>query len=648
MNKNALIVCAVLIFNGCTTDIPEGSEEIRQVNYTYVSITDDFFLPRMIMNDTLIIPQNFAMSEATGRIGNFVRAAKREGTYSGKRYDDSDVYKIIEGAAYSLHLFPDDTLEAYVDSIIGLIAGAQEEDGYLYTVRTMKPGHPPERIGDARWELELNGSHEIYNMGHMFEAAAAWYRTTGKTNLLDVAVKSADLMVATFGYDKLHMAPGHQGVEMGLIKLYDITGKKEYLELAGFFIEMRGRVDYPYDPDKPWEVPVNRQTHMPFTEQREAVGHAVRAVYMYAGAADLVRKGGFPEYLDNLTAIWNDVLNGKIYITGGIGNDRAMAEAFGAPCYLPNLEAYCETCAAIASVFWNHRMFLLTGESKFYDVVEVTLYNGLLSGLSLDEATFFYPNPLEFDGTYRFNADNSMVRMPWFSCSCCPTNISRFLPQLGKYFYAQKEDTLYMNLYASNHASFQLPDGALELYTHTGYPWEGKVAVEVTSADPVDAALALRIPGWLNKRFLPGRLYNYVIEGGAGCTISINGQSIDQVKIENGYCLIDRTWENGDRLELNLPMDTRINWAHDCVKEDRGKVAITRGPLVYCMEETDNPSIETIEMPLEPSFTVEFEADLLHGVNMISEQKSGAVLVPYYAWANREFGRMKVWIPSDL
>ena len=414
----------------------------------------------------------------------------------GFPFDDTDPYKVLEGASYSLAVHPDPKLSAYLDSLIALFAAAQEPDGYLYTTRTIDPAHPHPWAGTNRWVNEENLSHELYNAGHLFEAAAAHYQATGKTNLLNVALKEANLLCQTFGpgTNQLHLWPGHEIVEMGLVRLYRVTGDPRYLDLAKYFIDVRG--SHPGGDDY-------HQSRIPPVNQTEAVGHAVRAGYLYSGMADVAALTGDPQYIRAIDAIWENVVGKKLYLTGGIGA-RPKGEAFGDNYELPNLTAYNETCAAVANVFWNERLFLLHGDAKYVDVLERTLYNGLLSGVSLDGTKFFYPNPLESDGSHQ--------RSPWFGCACCPGNITRFLPSLPGYLYAQSGDTLYVNLYAGSTASVTLESGrTLEITQETRYPWDGAVKITVQQDwwKSMQFTLKVRIPGWARNEAVPGGLYTF-------------------------------------------------------------------------------------------------------------------------------------------
>ena len=540
---------------------------------------------------------------------------------------------------------PDPKMDAYLDRLIALIASAQEPDGYLYTTRTIDPQHPHDWSGTQRWVMEQDLSHELYNAGHLFEAAAAHYQATGKTNLFNVAIKEADLLCKTFGpaTNQLHFWPGHEIVEMGLAKLYRITGNVHYLDLAKYFIDVRG--SRPGGDDY-------HQSRIRPVGQTEAIGHAVRAGYLYSGMADVAALTGDTNYLHAIDTIWENCVGKKLYVTGGIGA-RPDGEAFGGNYELPNLTAYNETCAAIANDFWNERLYLLHGDAKYVDVLERTLYNGLLAGVSLDGTKFFYPNPLESDGTYE--------RSPWFGCACCPGNITRFLPSLPGCFYAQQNDSIFVNLFASGTAAITLDDGrAIKLTQETKYPWNGAVKITVAPHKKSKFTIAVRIPGWARNEAVPGGLYQF-LKGAANepVTLKVNGKEVP-IKLDQGYVRLNRSWKKGDVIELNLPMPVQRVLASDKVKADRGRIALQRGPIVFCAEWPDNPNgkVRNLILPRDQSFNATFEPSLLNGVETIngkavtvSQNADGAMVkaeqpfkaIPYFAWANRGKGEMAVW-----
>lgn len=614
------------------------------VPFTQVTIDDAFWQPRLETNRTVTMPFAFRKSEQTGRIANFVRASGLEaGPHRGRRYNDSDVFKVVEGAAYTLHLQPDPALDAYLDDLIVKIAAAQENDGYLYTARTIDPEHPPELAGPTRWSF-LEQSHELYNVGHLYEAAVAHYRATGKRSLLDVALKNADLLARVFGPDGRRAAPGHQEIEIGLLKLTRVTGDPRYLELAKFFLDERGRAH-----DRTRYGPYS-QDHAPVVEQQEAVGHAVRAAYMYAAMADLAALTGDADYVAAIDRIWEDVVGRKLYVTGGIGAQH-KGEAFGDAYELPNRTAYAETCAAIANVFWNHRLFLLHGDAKYIDVLERALYNGVLAGVSLSGDRFFYPNPLASDGEFNFNAGRAPTRSPWFDCSCCPSNLVRFLPSLSGYVYAQRDDAVYVNLFIGGEGRLRVRETSVRLWQTTRYPWDGAVKLFVEPDATVEFTLYLRIPGWAQGQPVPSDLYSYLHRGDFPVSLSVNSEPWP-VETERGFVPIHRTWQRGDQVNLVLPMPVRRVVAHERVMADRGKVSLERGPLVYCAEGVDHAaSVFDLVVSDGAPLRAERRPDLLGGIPVLRGPVQTAVgvsttltAVPYHLWSHRGVGEMAVWL----
>ena len=466
--QNLFIIATFISLAACKSQPEKVDYKITGVPFNEVKINDNFWLPKIEINRTVTIPASFAKCEETGRVENFIKAAKKEGEFGTTfPFDDTDIYKIIEGASYSMSVHPDPKLDHYVDSLITIVAAAQEPDGYLYTARTIDPQHPHKWSGSERWVQESVLSHELYNSGHLFEAASAHFQATGKRNFLNIALKNADLLDQVFGPGKRNDAPGHEIVEMGLVKLYRITGEKKYLNLAKFFIDSRGKEN---DPKKAYS-----QDHKPLILQDEAVGHAVRAGYLYSGVADVAALTGDSAYMAAIDKIWDNTVSKKLYITGGIGA-RHEGEAFGDNYEFPNLTAYNETCAAIANVYWNYRMFLLHGDAKYIDVLERSLYNGVISGVGLDGKTFFYPNPLECDMHYHFNSGETLDRQPWFDCSCCPTNMCRFIASVPGYIYAQSNNALYVNLFAQSSSTVQLNKKLpVTISQETQYPWAGQI-----------------------------------------------------------------------------------------------------------------------------------------------------------------------------
>lgn len=621
---------------------------IDPVPFTSVKVTDNFWGQRLQASREVTIPLAFSKCEETGRDENFVKAAHPSDTYKveGFSFDDTDVYKTIEGASYSLQTYPDKKLQKYIDSVLVIVAGAQEPDGYLYTARTMNPKHPHNWAGKERWVAVENLSHEFYNLGHMIEGAVAHYQATGKRNFLDIAIKYADCVCREIGNgpQQKKYVPGHQIAEMALVKLYMVTGDKKYLDQAKFFLDTRG-----YTSRKD----AYSQAHKPVVEQDEAVGHAVRAVYMYSGMADVAAITGDSSYIKAIDKIWDNIVSKKIYITGGIGA-RHAGEAFGNNYELPNLSAYCETCAAIGNVYMNYRLFLLHGDAKYFDVLERTLYNGLISGVSLDGGSFFYPNPLSSNGKYS--------RKPWFGCACCPSNVSRFIPSLPGYVYAVKNDQVYVNLYLSNKAELKVDKKKILLEQETGYPWNGDIRLKITQGNQ-DFTMKLRIPGWVRGNVLPSDLYSYADNQKPAYQVSVNGQTVES-DVNDGYLSIARKWKKGDVVEVHFDMIPRIVKANPKVEADHGRVAVERGPIVYCAEWPDNRfNVHSILLNQHPQFKVTDKPELLYGIRQIttdaqalSYDKAGKLvtkdveltLIPYYAWAHRGEGDMEVWLPIDV
>ncbi|WP_246269525.1 beta-L-arabinofuranosidase domain-containing protein [Chitinophaga oryzae] len=627
------------------TDYP-----IQPVPFTQVHVSDNFWAPKIKVNAEVSIPYTLEQCKKTGRIDNFLRASGklRDDKMTEYTFDDTDLYKVIEGASYGLQVRKNPELEKYLDTLIGIIGAAQEKDGYLYTFRTMNASHPHAWMGARRWEKEEDLSHELYNSGHLFEAAVAHYQATGKRTLLDIAIRNADLLVSVFGFGREERFPGHQIVETGLTKMYRVTGKKEYLDLAKFFLDVRG-------PGKPNSGEYN-QSYKKVTEQHEAVGHAVRAAYMYTGMADVAALTGDRQYLSAIDDIWHDVVEKKLYVTGGIGA-TGNGEAFGQAYELPNMSAYAETCASIANVYWNSRMFLLHGDAKYIDVMERTLYNGLLSGVSLSGDRFFYPNPLASMGQYQ--------RSAWFGCACCISNMTRFLPSMPGYIYGQNGNDLYVNLFVGNTADITLPAGKVTVTQQTNYPWDGKTDIAILPSGAAAFALHIRIPGWAANRPIPGDLY-FDAPGTQQKKISIllNGQPA-QYRMEKGYAVMERTWKAGDKISLDFPMDVQKLMADSMVEADKKRFALQRGPLVYCLEGPDNKdgAVQNIVVDKNAAVKAVYKPSLLNGVTVLEMKGTSSrrqankdalvksvqtvTAIPYYAWANRGPGEMTVWVPYE-
>ena len=646
---------------------------ITPVPFTSVKVAPGtFWGQRLEASRNVTIPLAFSKCESEGRYKNFDNAAAHlkdpSKTFKvngvGYSFDDTDPYKTIEGASYILQTYPDKKLRAYVDSVINVIGHAQEPDGYLYTARTQNPADPHHWAGDRRWVKEEDLSHELYNLGHMVEGAVAHWQATGSRKFLDIACRYANCVVREVGPNpgQACVVPGHQIAEMALARLYLATGEKKYLDEAKFLLDYRGKTEIKNEYS---------QSHKPVVEQDEAVGHAVRAAYMYAGMADVAALTGDQAYIDAIDRIWDNIVTKKLYITGGIGA-TASGEAFGRNYELPNMSAYCETCAAIGNVYVNYRLFLLHGESKYYDVLERTLYNGLISGVSLDGGGFFYPNPLESMGQHQ--------RQAWFGCACCPSNICRFIPSLPGYVYAVKtvgtSPAVYVNLFLANSSTLDVNGKKVALTQNTSYPWDGDITLKVDKNTAGTFALKVRIPGWLKGQPVPSDLYQYTDNKRLAASCSVNGDMIAVTPTSDGYLTIERKWKKGDRVELHLDMEPRTVRAIDRVAADRGMVAIERGPLVYCAEHPDNNfDIFSALLNQEPQFKVLPNQDitiksqtsnlnsqtykvttLVTDAQTLDFNKQGKLvtkdqtltLIPYYAWCHRGSGKMRVWLPQDL
>lgn len=645
--KLLVFLTGLILFSGCSKQ-KKADYPIQPVPFTSVKVTDDFWAPRIKKNSTVTIPIAFSYCESSGRVKNFEIAGKLD---TGKfqtiyPFDDSDVYKIIEGASYSLQTNPDPKLEAYLDTLIYKIGKAQEPDGYLYTNRTIAEMHGGKGLHEwaskKRWEQDSVLSHELYNLGHLYEAAVAHYQATGKKTLLNIALKSADLVNKDFGWDREKVYPGHQVIEMGLVKLYRVTGEKKYLDLAKFFLDVRGPKGEAYN-----------QANKKVIDQTEAVGHAVRATYMYSGMADIAAIENDKSYLNAITKIWEDIVNRKIYVTGGIGATGGN-EGFAEPYVLPNMSAYCETCASIGDIFANHRLFLLHGEAKYIDILEKTLYNSMLSGVSLSADRFFYPNPLESNGQH--------ARSAWFGCACCPSNIARFVPAIPGYIYAVTDEDLYINLFISNDANITVGRTKVQVSQKAGFPWDGKVEVTVNPEKNASFSIMIRIPDWALNEAIPGGLYKFDDNLNEKYKISVNGET-KEWEIENGYAEIERRWKRGDRIEIDFPMPVRKVIADERVKDDTGKIAIQRGPVIYCAEwpDNDNGNVRNLVINKDAPLTAEFVPTLLGGAEVIktngfqtkrtldgkieSLPEEPVTLIPYALWNNRGPGQMMVWLP---
>lgn len=607
----ALAAISVVSAACCGGKDASTMKKINPVQFSEVKITDDFWAPRLKNHKDVTLAVCIDQIEnQTGRIRNFENAALKQGEHSGIYFDDSDVYKALEGMAYSLQNNPDPVLEAKCDEWIAKFAAAQEEDGYINTYYTLTGL-------DKRWTVM--DKHEMYCAGHMIEAGVAYYNVTGKRTLLDVCIRMADHMMSLFGPGKRDWVPGHEEIELALVKLYQATGEKKYLDFSEWLIDERGK-GLGANEGKPWNAEYH-QDDKPVREMTDIAGHAVRAMYLYCGMADVAAYTGDQGYIDALGRLWDDVVLKNMYVTGGIGQS-AHNEGFTEDYSLPNLTAYCETCASVGMVLWNWRMNQFTGDGKYVDVMERSMYNGALAGISLDGDRFFYVNPLESLGNHH--------RQAWYGCACCPSQICRFLPSIGNYIYGVSDDAIWVNLYIGDKADVRFGGKNLTLTQETRYPWEGAVKLTVGTRSAVKADMRLRIPGWCKS---------YVIK--------VNGAEVNP-EIESGYAVLPGRWKDGDVIELDMDMPVELVAADPRTKEDEGMRAVQRGPLVYCIEEVDNKDgFDELAISEDAEFTTAFQKDLLKGVVTIDAKACGKTLkyIPYYSWDNREAGKMKVWVP---
>ena len=675
-----IFIATLFLMAGTLTGLAQSGYPYTQVPFTSVKITPNtFWGDRIQAAREVTIPLAFSKCESEHRYKNFEMAAytlQHPGhaglqtpewdvsKFMGFSFDDTDVYKTIEGASYVLQTFPDEKLKAYIDSVLDVVATAQEPDGYLYTARTINPAHPHQWAGKKRWETEDFLSHELYNLGHMVDAACAHYQATGSTKFLNIAKRYADCVIKEVGPNagQACIVPGHQIAEMALARLYVITGEKKYLDEAKFLLDYRGKTG---------RKDIYSQSDIPVVKQKEAWGHAVRAGYMYAGMADVAALLGDSSYIKAIDTIYENIVGRKYYLTGGVGA-RHQGEAFGADYELPNLTAYNETCAAISMVYLFERMFLLHGDAKYIDCLERTLYNGVISGMSVDGGKFFYPNPLSSDGHYRFNADNTMTRQPWFGCACCPSNLSRFIPSMPGYMYGIKGSNLYVNLFAANTATIQVDGKDVTLEEATNYPWDGDISIKVLKNKAKAFNMLIRIPGWVLNEVVPSDLYTFSDDIFSTYEVTVNGQRVDG-ELQNGYLVINRNWKKGDVVNIHFDMPVRTVVANPRVADDRGRVAVERGPLVYCTEWADNQGVNPhhLLLPRQPKFEVMPAYSILNtegnnkyfDVTAIAAQaqdvhvdRDGRIaakdvsvkLIPYYAWNHRGAGKMDVWLARSL
>lgn len=617
MKQYLLLAASAFLLQGCQTSKEDIKEQplkmIEQIDFSHVKINDNFWSPRLSKHVSATLPVCIDQIEnQTGRIRNFENAAKGEGEHSGIFFDDSDVYKALEGMAYSLINNPDPELEKKADEWIDKFAAAQQPDGYINTFYTLTGL-------DKRWTNM--DKHEMYCAGHMIEAGVAYYQATGKRKLLDVCIRMTDHMMSQFGPGKRHWVPGHEEIELALVKLYQTTQEQKYLDFAYWLLEERGHGHGTMGDEGKWN-PVYYQDIVPVRQLTDISGHAVRCMYLYCGMADVAALKNDTGYIAAMDRLWDDVVHRNMYITGGIGSSRDN-EGFTEDYDLPNLDAYCETCASVGMVLWNQRMNQLTGDSKYIDIPERSLYNGALAGISLGGDRFFYVNPLESKGDHH--------RQEWYGCACCPSQLSRFLPSIGNYIYASSDDALWVNLYIGNTGQIRIGETDILLTQETDYPWDGSVKLTISTSQPLEKEIRLRIPNWC-------KTYD----------LSINGKRIN-VSEEKGYAVI-KDWKSQDVIALDMDMPVEIVAADPHVKENFGKRAIQRGPLVYCMEEIDNPEyFDQIQLSPSTTFQTAFVSDILNGIKTIKTngRAQSATFIPYYAWDNRKAGKMRVWIPYN-
>lgn len=658
MNKILLIACGFL----ATFNLhAQTTQNIQMVPFTKVHLNDAFWTQRLRVMKETTIPYAFKKMKDGGYIRNFEIAgkilsgeipARQEKFQSNNVYDDADLYKVIEGASYILSMEKDEKLENGIDSMINLVASAQEPDGYLQTNWTINnPRH--EWYGGQQWMMDWNLSHETFNIGELIEAAVAYHDATGKDKLLKVAIKGADLICKRFNENGIKMAPGHAVIEMALVRLYEKTGDVKYLNEALFFLNCRGIRKF--DPASS-DMRVNGrywQDHLPAIQQREAFGHAVRAMYFYSGMADIVRLKMDKQYETALNAIWDNIVSKKYYITGGLGA-RDVNEAFGDDYELPNAQAYCETCASLANCMFNLRMFRLYGDAKYFDIIERSLYNATLSGLSMDGTRFFYANRLE--------ATRGQDRSEWFGTSCCPTNLCRIIPAVPGYFFATDQKAIYANLFASNTSNVDFNGKNVSLIETTGYPWDGNVKITIDKTATSQFMLKIRIPGWAVNKPVASDLYTYKSSKSKKVVITINGKPY-AYQTDKGYAIVNRAWKAGDIVEINLPMDVHMVKANEKVKADNGLVSVERGPIVYCAEAVDNGNqMNNLYLPASATFTTgtnvnndDPEITLLTATakrierhnNKLIESNTVLKMIPYYYRSHRGTTLMSVWLPDN-
>ena len=666
------LLLAALLLLACDESVsgqersPAAAAQVRAVPFTQVRLQDAFWNRRLETNRTVTLPAVLSRLEETRSVANFSCAAgQQEGQFSGEPYTDSDVFKWIEGASYALALAPDAELARQLERIIGAVSAAQQKDGYLHTFVTLKAPQDPWAKRDAHDTLYCNG--------HLIEACVSHYQTTRSPALLDVALKNADLLQQTFGpaAGQLKMPPGHPEIELALVRLAEVSGRRSYLDLARFFVDQRGhtagRAGYG----------AYGQDHLPLVDEHEAVGHSVRAFYLYSAAADLAARLPKAPYRDVLQELFADVTSHKMFISGGVGLLRQgdAHESFTTAYHLPNDQPDVDTCSIIGLMFWLQRLNTLHPDGRYFDIFERALYNRLLAGLSLDGRRFFYGCPLESRGPKTFDAgpgatgDDAHSRPTWFRVPCCPTNLVRFLPTLGGYVYSRSDDAIWVNLFMGSSATFAMGEVNVTLTQQTEYPWHGRVSIEVSPDKPTEFDLLIRIPGWARGDEGCGNLYTSQLAseerqpaGTLPITLSVNGEPIKNLQITRNFARLRRTWRQGDRVVLDLPMPVRRTYADPSVANNVGSVVLQLDPLVYCLEDADHPpGVFQMALPADALLQVCWRGDLLGGVMTIegtAQARTTTICeparwrpvplkaVPFSTWDNRQPGTMRVWIPQ--
>ena len=646
MVRTYIHIVYILIATSANAQYPAA--KIKPVNFSQVNITDDFWKPRIDKVASVTIPVCIDQTAVkTPRIKNFEKVARKNGEkHEGIFYDDSDVYKALEAIAYSLKNNPNKKIEQTADEWIDKIVAAQLPDGYLNTYYT---------LGDLSKRWTDMSMHEDYCLGHLIEAAVAYFNATGKRKLLDVSIKFADHFDSLFGPGKRHWVTGHQELELALVKLFAITNEKKYLTLAHWLIEERGHGYAKGYTWSEWKDTAYAQDLVPVRNTKKITGHAVRAMYLYTGAADVASHTNDQGYITAMKTVWEDVVYRNMYITGGIGSSGSN-EGFTVPYDLPNENAYCETCASVGMVFWNQRMNLLTGESKYIDVLEKSLYNGALDGLSQSGDRFFYGNPLASTGKHN--------RREWFGTACCPSNIARLISSLGDYIYATSTNGIRINLFVGSSTHMTLEKTNVGIQQQTNYPWDGNIRLTVSPEKKSKFKVYIRIPGWAQNQASPGDTYKYLNNDGIDFKLSVNNKPANY-QLLNGYAIIEREWKKDDLVQLNLPMGIKKVIAIDSIKDNRKRVALQRGPVIYCIEHADNNGkAMNIVIPDNTVFTAEKRDDLLNGIVTLSAEvpvaepsadstsivtkKRKITAIPYYSWNNRGPGQMQVWLPRKI